>query len=74
MPGSTIRPVDVINDLHEKGGSGMKAPAAGYRDLSGQTVELPAYRFNGTEAEYIGMQSFTFPEKAKDNAAAPGQT
>ena len=46
-------------------------PATGYRDLSGQTVELPAYRLNGTEAEYIGMQEFTFP--GADTAAEGGQ-
>jgi len=45
----------------------MNSPATDYRDLSGQTVELPAYRFNGTEAEYIGQEPFTFPEA--DSAA-----
>lgn len=41
----------------------LLGPAAGYKNLSGQTVELPVYRFSGMELKPIGAQSFTFPEK-----------
>ena len=57
-PGREVK--DLLEDF--RCSLAQQAPATGYRDLSGQTVELPVYRLTDTGLEHIGMQPFTFPE------------
>jgi len=46
----------------EPNGMTCGRPAVGYQDLSGQTVELPAYKL--PDMEYVGTQSFMVPQAA----------